>query len=74
MAMDTADKRASALLEGILPIPDALPLDLGDREQVLWQYRIDLQSPTFVGGPNDNGVFIGQPTLGSGGSTIGYGF
>ena len=49
MAIDTQDKRASALREGLLPLPDGLPLNPGDRQQVLWQYRGIAANPSVVG-------------------------
>jgi hypothetical protein len=43
MALDTRDKRASAINVGlpwrILPNPDGLALDQGDRQQVAYIYR-----------------------------------
>jgi len=39
MAIDTRNKRASALREGLLPLPDGAAFDGGDRQQILWQYR-----------------------------------
>lgn len=74
MAIDTREKRASALREGILPAPDSLPLDAGDRQQVLWAYRgIAAQPPAFPGTGN-NGMLVGQPSLVSNGPSIGMGF
>lgn len=48
MAVDTRDKRAAALREGLLPLPDGLPLDAGDRQQVLWQYRLASEPPATI--------------------------
>ena len=74
MAIDTADKRASALREGLLPLPDGLALDQGDRQQVLWQYRgIAASGPQFTGGDISNKMIVGVTNLGSGGGTIGNG-
>ena len=58
MAVDTPDKRASALREGLLPLPDGAALNQGDRQQVLWQYRGINASPA-VGSSSGNGQFIG---------------
>lgn len=38
MPIDTADKRASAI-HFPLPVPDAMTLNQGDRQQVTWNYR-----------------------------------
>ena len=44
MALDTRDKRASAIhvgmpWRGLLPLPDGAALDQGDRQQVAFMYR-----------------------------------
>jgi len=60
MAINTRDRRASALREGLLPLPDGLALDQADRQQVLWQYRgISAAPPTPSGGGVDNQVRVG---------------
>ena len=58
MPIDSRDKRASALREGLLPLPDSAALNQGDRQQVLWQYRgIDAAAPAVAGVSHS---FIGE--------------
>lgn len=60
MAVDTRDKRASALREGLLPLPDGLAFNQGDRQQILWQYRgINANPPTPSAGSGSK-QFLGE--------------
>lgn len=59
MAIDTQDRRASALREGLLPLPDGLPFDQGDRQQILWQYRGILASGPVKGGDDSDFIRVG---------------
>lgn len=56
MSMDSQDKRASALRMGWLPQPDS-SVDVGDRYQLLWQYRLEITPGTSTGG--DGRQFLG---------------
>jgi len=73
MALDSRDKRASALREGLLPVPDGAAFNQGDRQQVLWQYRGIAAAATFAGGEIFFRMIIGITNLGSGGGTVGNG-
>ncbi len=55
--IDSRDKRASALREGLLPYPDGATLNAGDRQQVLWQYRSI--AAAGVVSTDDHGLFVG---------------
>lgn len=57
MAIDTRDRRASALAAGlafliVLPAPDGLAFDQGDRQQVTGRYR-GIAAGAAVIGPAD---------------------
>ena len=54
MAIDTRDKRASAVREGLLPFPDGAALNQGDRQEVLWQYRGILAARPITGGAGND--------------------
>lgn len=72
MAIDTRDKRASALREGLLPLPDGLALNQGDRQQVLWQYRgIRAAGPSVSGG--DSSARLTVSAINTGGTKMVYG-
>ena len=60
MAIDTRNKRASALREGLLPLPDGLAFDEGDRQEILWQYRGIIAGPPIVTTGGNNHQFIGE--------------
>jgi hypothetical protein len=63
MAIDTRDKRASAMLVGILPVPNA-SIDLGDRTQLVWRYRGITPPPPTLG-------FVFRRTLSMLGAKVG---
>ena len=70
MAIDTRDKRASALRMGWLPLPDG-SINAGDRKEMLWQYRLEATPPPTAGLLYESAIVAGSQRFGTGGMLVG---